>query len=234
MGLRLRLYAVLATVVVTVAATFGWIVYRGLDATKHQDAHFEIFKILAQLVVVGVIGGFVTWVFSESSKQSDRDSQERDRDRAKKKELNEFRRAAIQRLVATTNVVRRAPLLIESHRSRKTYGEQARAILDARLDLSLLRHELASVDKEHGVPIGIELRKMEEFLDSFIDEWKEVYLSLPDTGEAAWSTLQRLPRLHDLLEADRAGSFQSQFLPAHQEAVNAIRGLILGAPEEQR
>jgi hypothetical protein len=46
------------------------------------------------------------------------------------------------RLVTTTNVVWKAPLLIEAHRSKLTYGNEIRSIVDAKLDLRLLRHQI--------------------------------------------------------------------------------------------
>ena len=66
------------------------------------------------------------------------------KDAERRDAVNEFRRTAVARVVTATNHVRRAPILIESHRSKDTYDEQSRAILDARLELSLLRHDLES------------------------------------------------------------------------------------------
>jgi hypothetical protein len=44
-----------------------------------------------------------------------------------------------------TNSLRRAPILIDAHRSARTYNEQMRALLDASLELRLIRHEVEAL-----------------------------------------------------------------------------------------
>ena len=107
--------------------------------------------------------------------------------------LNEFRRQATDRLVKGTNVLRRAPLYIESHRSKKTYGEQMREILNTYLDFTLPRHELESFPTALPVEeIRPQIHTMEEYLFGLITEWKCEYNTLPLATENGWPTIEEL------------------------------------------
>src|SRR5207248_6345861 len=134
---------------------------------------------------------FVTWLLNERSKAAERAAQEREKRAERRESLNEVRRSAYARLVSATNAVRRAPLLIESHQSKKTYGEQMRGLVDVRLDLSLLRHEQDSAGAfaRHG-HINKLISAMQHYMDSLIDEWRDEYRNLPDPPADSWSRIE--------------------------------------------
>jgi hypothetical protein len=85
--------------------------------------------------------------------------------------MNELRLAAHNRVVAATNAVRKAAILIASHRSKKTNGEQVRNLIDVRFILTQLRHEEKSsplfTDSEQ---IEGAIQKMEQYIDGLIEE----------------------------------------------------------------
>lgn len=233
-------------VIIASAVVFAYLYYRTLDPAGRAGVRADSSKTLVQLVAVGVIGGFITWALSERSKEKDRELAQRQkesderaaqlqRERDREESFNEFRRQAINRLVEGTNVVRRAPLFIESHRSKKTYGEQLRAILDAKLDFSLLVHELESFPK--ALPfekISPEIRKMEEYLNCLITEWKEKYSEIPVPTEEGWPVIEKLPELKDLRLAEESSKFRLDYLMAYSNALRYIRESIFTPPESNK
>jgi hypothetical protein len=147
--------------------------------------------------------------------------------------LNDFRRSAIARVVTATNVVRKAPLLIESHRSKKTYGEQVRAVLDAKLDLSLVRHEQES-SKAFSKPydMAAEIQKMEHYLKRIVDEWKKEYKNLPNPPDDAWDAIKALAALEDLRKGDEKSLFAKDYLAGHKEALRLMRDDMFSPADE--
>jgi hypothetical protein len=165
---RLRSYLITVVSILVASAALFLALYTTADQGTRQKMNTEAMKVLLQLAALGIIGGVVTWALNESSKEKEQRVHRQDA-------LNEFRRSAVTRVVTATNVVRKAPILIESHRSKKTYGEQARTLLDANLDLRLLRHELRSTEEAftNSAEIQREIRRMESYLDRLVGEWKE-------------------------------------------------------------
>lgn len=219
---RRTAYAIVAVLVLAITGVAA--IYLSLGSGGRTDLRIELAKALLQLGVVGVVGGFVTWLLSERSKANERAVQERDKRRERQEALNELRRSAAGRLVSATNAVRRAPLLIESHRSKKTYGEQMRGLVDVWLDLSLLRHEQESAGAfaRHG-SINKQITAMQHYLDSLIKEWRDEYRSLPDPPADAWDRIQALPALEDLRDAGRHSTFTEGYLHPYREALRLMR-----------
>jgi hypothetical protein len=217
MWLTLRVYVFIATGLLLVAAVLFTLLYLTLNPSAQATVRTEALKVLLQLVVIGIIGGFVTWLLNERGKEQERAAT-----------LNDFRRSAVARLVSATNVVRKAPLLIDAHRSKKTYGEQLRAMLDAQLELALLRHEYESTSVFTRWPqIREEINKMEQYLFMLIDEWREEYQHIPPPPADPWPSLVELPALRDLRLADQTSSFQRDYIHAYQEAIRVMRDDIL-------
>ena len=111
-------------------------------ATGWQAILAEIEKQLVQLILVTVIGGIVGFLFKfYLSAKADLDRQ-REVEKMRHQGMIEFQSEQICRLIEVTNRLRRAPALIEAHRSAKTYGEQMRGAIDARLELHRIQHEV--------------------------------------------------------------------------------------------
>jgi hypothetical protein len=200
-------YRIPITVVIILVASVALLVYLYI---AHQDVRqkmpIETMKALMQLIALGIIGTLFAWVLNERSKEKEQRVQRQDA-------LNEFRRSAVTRVVTATNVARKAPILIETFRSKKIYGEQAEALLNASLDLRLLRHDLPSdnvpSDREAFTKteeIRNEIRKMECYLNRIVDEWKRCYEELPGSSGTEWDKIKNLPKLADLLKPGSSGA----------------------------
>src|SRR5215469_5278815 len=242
-GHSLSIYLASAGVVIVVAMAGVAYLYRTLDPAGRTGVRADASKTLVQLVAIGIIGGFIAWVLSERSKEKEREldrlqrNQEQKEARVQKarehqESLNEFRRQAIDRLVKGTNVLRRAPLYIESHRSKKTYGEQMREILDTYLDFTLLHHELDSFPTALPVKeVRPQIRIMEKYLEGLITEWKSNYNTLPLPTEDAWPIIEAFEQLKDLRESGADSQFRVSYLHAYGQALRLIRGRIFTAAD---
>ena len=120
-------------------------------------------------------------------------------------------------------MLRRAPLYIESHRSKKTYGEQMREILDTYLDFGLLRHELESFPEALPVEeVRERIRIMQIYLFRLISEWQSEYTTLPLDTEKQWPILETFKELKDLREADDKSRFRVSYLDAYGQALARV------------
>lgn len=84
------------------------LVYSHQDAAGRQTLAVETGKGLIQLVVLGIIGALIKFLIDDYRAQQRRTEV-----------LNEFRSDKIRRLVGVTNALRRAPILIDAHRSQR-------------------------------------------------------------------------------------------------------------------
>jgi hypothetical protein len=234
------LYLVVILLAAVLAIALASYVYR-VTPGKRAELNVELYKVLVQLLAIALVGGVLTSLLGERSKAKEREAAAREKEKEHEaaararaaerlQELNDLRLEMIARLVSATNVVRKAPLLIESHRSKKTYGEQIRAVVDAQLGLGLLRHEQENMRLfTNGAQITESIRQMESYLGSLIDEWKARYLDVPETGRDPWPVLQSFPVLADLLKGDSESRFESEYFAGYRKALQVMREDIFGA-----
>jgi hypothetical protein len=246
----MKIYLVALVLLLGAAAfVFCWIRPR-LTGADFATLRVETLKTSLQLVAVGIGGGFLTWLLGERSKERDREIaderqrrdvkvQDREKELQRLREQHEavtvFRREALARLVSATNLVRKAPLLIEAHRSKLTYGNELRALLDVKLELGLLRHQIEDVRRFTAwTAIGSAIRDMEEYLGLLIAEWRLAYLPIPVDPAAGWPVIEKLPELKDLREATDQSRFESQYLANYKSAIRLMSQDILGPPPGEK
>jgi hypothetical protein len=250
-----KAYLITVGVVLLASGALFISLYRRIDDVSHQAIRVEALKTLMQLAAVGIVAGLVTWILSEWSKEkerilaarrleedrrlSDRKTEEeralarRQRETERQEALNLFRREAAARLVTAMNVVRKAPILIESHQSKKTYGEQSRAILDASLELSLLRQEIVSSGAFlQADRIEEQINRMDPYVEGLISEWKERYKNLPvEPDDVAWASIQALPVLATVRKGEKTPVYE-EYLSGYSNALEFMRAEIFKAPVE--
>jgi hypothetical protein len=214
---------------------------------------FEVAKALVQLIGVGIVAALVKMMLDdhlsqrrrrEQEQDYERDRTERDNQRAQeyREKLDAFRHDKIQRIVAVTNTVRRAQILIAADGSANTYVKQMRRLLDSQLELRLIRHETNAVGETNNLAFGIQweaLRDLFEnmigYLESLQKGFTEAYESLVDlqldadaaSGEERVQ-LRRKIRNHvlaadgikDLLE--KSDSFESNYLRPYENALHLM------------
>jgi hypothetical protein len=223
----------LITVLSILLASTAWLVflYATADHVARENLKAELMTVLMQLVVIGIIGALVPWMLTERSREKEGRVHRQDA-------LNEFRRNTVTRVVKATNVVRRAPILVEAYRSKKTYDEQARRLLDARLDLGLVRHDLESAKGAFTriQYIAEKIAIMEGYLKEIVDEWvewKHHYEEQAKPPGDPWNEIKNLPALKDLRTGDETSRFHTKYiLQGHREALKFMRQDIFG-PDDQ-
>jgi hypothetical protein len=190
-----------------------------------------------QLVIIGILGAFAKWIFDEYNRMRDRAAT-----------LNGFRKEALGRLIRVTNKVRRAPILIEAAPS--TYLEQMRWLIDSRLELSFVRHEIQTASEKPGEKAFAKyeqirgyISEMENYLDSLIVEFKDKNRQIVSTGsifkkseEDMWHGIKDLPKLNDLMRGnEKSSQYYMKYVLSYSGALDLMRKEIWSADrcEEQ-
>lgn len=139
--------------------------------------------ILGTVLIGGGLGGIVNFIFEEQKKEEEAvkerlKSMQESRDRRKA-----FRSELRQRLQKAYDDVELARILIKSHRSGKTYGEQIRQhIMPANIALQDIKNRLSEIQEESPVKYMLELQVsltyMSAYLSVLIEEFSRHYLNI--------------------------------------------------------
>ena len=206
----------------------------------------ELRKVLyagaGTLVFGGLLGGILKLVLDEVA------TNKRRRDDAAG-----FITSLLSDLKAVHDRTAKARLLIAAHRSAATYGDELRALIEARV--VLLNVERALKDRSDGVSkptqasVTTAARSMGNYLGGLIDEFRHCYKPLADAqrgyearaaalsklfGEAdkaeppelptfVWDRLGELPRLRVLLADQDGSAYSSDFIEPLDNATAALR-----------
>lgn len=136
-----------------VAAAIGLAIVLATRIPIQQELLWiEVGKGLIQVVVIGVVGT-VLKLLADAYQARRQQAEARD----------EFRADKRRRLVATTNVLRKAPILIEANRSVKTWDEQMLTFIDAKFELGAIRHEIDASNSAPNPPFS-NIRQIREQL----------------------------------------------------------------------
>jgi 3-methyladenine DNA glycosylase/8-oxoguanine DNA glycosylase len=252
-----------------------------LDGTARDDLWVEVGKGLIQVVVIGVLGTLLKRLLDDY--QADRQEGERkaaeereaaeraaaeqrqaaERLAAEQRRANErrdqFRTNKIRRLVAATNVIRRAPIVIEADRSESRWSEQMLAIIDAGFDLRVIRHEISASTSAPEPPFKAEgtsliLKELDTMI-KFV-EWvgrdyaqakhqiselergvDEQQLPADERAARMWEAIRSQRPVKEMIERpaasseDAAESFQ-RYLDAYEQAMDYMVREALGSPPE--
>jgi hypothetical protein len=207
-------------------------IYFSQGTLGRNALRIEIAKGLIQLLAIGITGALIKFLFDSYQEDQRRIQESRDRARQRQASLNDFRNDQVRRLVQVTNALRRAPILID-HRSAKTYNEQMRALLDASLELRLIRHEIDAIgpDETNGAfpnwpSVRAAIHEMEDYLigvqKDFRTHSKKIselqLLAERDRGRQSevWEAIKQIPSVIDLLAEIDAQSQTSQYYQQYQ------------------
>ena len=237
-----KLYIVLS--ILTVGALIGMVsLYVVIfDAASRKSFEVEIGKGLIYIFTVAVIGSIVKLLVDDHQRRLRQVDEKRAQAQQREQRLQEFRMDKVRRLVGVTNMLRRAPVLIDAHRSAKTYNEQMRAIVDGGLELRLIRHETDAIgrDPNPAFPqwpaISDEIRKMENYVAWVVNDFRENSKRLSELQRKAesdrslqpnvWEQIGAIPSVSDLLHevdaVDQATRYSRQYLEAHENALRLM------------
>jgi len=247
------LYVALA--LLTVIALVGMAVMNAyvFNATERQTFAMEIGKGLVQIFTVAVIGSVIKLLIDDHQRRvreltearvraEQEAAQTRLRAEQQEERLEAFRNDKVRRLVTVTNVLRRAPVLIDAHRSARTYNEQMREIVNAGLELRLIRHEIDALGPERNTAfedwpqIREALRKMEAYIRWIVSEFRSNSKGLSELQRraetdrslqtAVWERIYSIRTVRDLLQdvdaAERNTRFAQDYLEPYQEALRVM------------
>lgn len=139
--------------------------------------------ILGTVLIGGGLGGIVNFIFEEQKKDEEAvkerlKSMQESRDRRKA-----FRSELRRRLQKAYDDVELARILIKSHRSGKTYGEQIRQhIIPANITLQDIKNRLSEIQEGSSIKYMLELQVsltyMSAYLSALVEEFSQHYLDI--------------------------------------------------------
>jgi hypothetical protein len=224
-----------------------------LDENTRGQFSLEAAKALLQVVTVAILGGIVKLLIDDQQRLQREANDERQRqlreatDARVRAEANEtrleaFRTDKVRRLVGVTNVLRRAPILIEAHRSAKTYNEQMREIVNGGFELHLIRDETDAIGPDQNPAfrewpqIRDAIRQMEEYIEWIAGDFRKQSKSLSERQQKAeidralqskvWESILALESVRDLRGESSTGAqstrYAAKYLTAHETALRLM------------
>jgi hypothetical protein len=250
------LYIVLAILSVGALIGMAGLYVFVFDATSRKSFEAELGKGLIYIFTVAVIGSIVKLLVDDHQRRLREANEARAQAKKREQRLQEFRMDKVRRLVGVTNILRRAPVLIDAHRSAETYNEQMRAIVDAGLELRLIRHETDAIGRDpnpafpHWSYIEGEISKMETYMKWLVDDFRDLSKKLnplqrkaeseseldrEELQQEVWDIIGNSPSVRDLLQEVDAKSpatrYSREYLKAYE---NALHDMIQSSFDVQR
>jgi hypothetical protein len=153
------------------------------DTAFRMELFKEAARTILQLLLIGMLGAFASFLFTEYASARDKEFQTRENRKALQASQHQSRLEALNTLTRLYWETRKAFDIIDAHRSAKSYGEQMRQIIEYRIELKRLDNEIAAGmyainDKATRESIGKCLFELIHLLREAIEEWKTQYLRL--------------------------------------------------------
>lgn len=207
----------------------------------------------ATLAVLTVLGALVRQVFLERDNAERLREQERHERRQKEEARLEFIRNLLSDFKSVYDRVESCRLLIEAHRSAKTYGEQMRQLVDGVVTLHNIKRALDPEFPLLKAELEEPIREMTAFLMKLLEEFRDNYreisklqaadeawnkhqrATLPAQGKSpadyapvsrAWEEIRKLAELSALRDSDRFSEYQAGFLVYLDSASATLRNLL--------
>ncbi len=174
-----RVLLILVAIVGVLAVAFILILVSG-DSALQTELWKEAAKTILELVLIGVIGTYATFLFNQYATDRQKQLEKRERDAALREAEHKSRVEALNALTTSYWQIKKALHIIGAHRSAKSYGEQMRLIIDYRLELQRLNNEImaSTYALNETDTISNNLSEMDDRLEELLEEWKSKYLGL--------------------------------------------------------
>jgi hypothetical protein len=127
-----------------VAAASLIVVFLLEDDDRRAEIGVDVGKGLIELLAVVLIGAALKLIADRYQDQQREDAEARQARAVKDEQNRRFRQDKYDRLVESTNGLRRVPILIDANRSVKTWSEQMLEVIDAGLTLRTIKHQIYS------------------------------------------------------------------------------------------
>jgi hypothetical protein len=136
------------------------------------------------LFFAGLLGGLVKVLLDEVAAAKRKQEDEVAAAKRKREDAATFVSNVLADLKGVYDRVARARILIPAHRSVKTYGEEMRALIEARVQLRnvtrALERRAEGIDEEAREEITRQVRQMEAYLETLTTEFRDNYKTLSD------------------------------------------------------
>jgi hypothetical protein len=180
----------LAVVFACCLAASLWIYYN-LEGHPKQTYWFQVADllmnvsqtILGTILIGGGLGGIINFIFEEQKKHEEAVETRLRRMQESRDKRRQFRRDMRNTIQKVYDEVALARVLIKSHRSARTYGEQIRAlIMPGDIALQDLKRQLIELQDEapieHLAHLQVSLTYMAAYLKVLIEEFAQHYLDI--------------------------------------------------------
>lgn len=139
--------------------------------------------LLSTVLIGGGLGGIVNFIFEEQKKEEEAIKERYDRMKDGRDKRREFRKEMRDKLQKVYDDTALARVLIQSHRSARTYGEQIRdRIMPGNIVLQDLKRQLIELQEEAPIKalaeLQVSLTYMSAFLSVLIEEFAQHYVDI--------------------------------------------------------
>lgn len=200
----------------------------------------DLGKTGASLSLISVVGGVVQWILKN-----------RESEKQKEEEKLNFYRNMLSDLKSVYDRVERARLLIEAHRTAKTYGEQMRELIGGVVTLHNIKRALNPGFPELAEELKPCIDKMNGFIKGLLNEYRDNYkrisvlqeideakkgiikkkkeqeespeIHTDEIPSSAWSQIKKLEKLWILRDDDKFDLYEAHFLDHLDEASEILR-----------
>jgi hypothetical protein len=207
------------------AAAIGGIVFLLVfDLAKKDSVGYEIVKVLAQFLLVGVLGVLISLLVQNYNRQRDKEGL-----------VNDLRKTVLTDLITAYSDTKRARRIIMGNRLAderllyKIYDEQIRNIIATQLAFELITHQITTHQAYFGKNVKLiisNVTRMEKYLGDIINEYKDVLKGQSQIPETL--SLSSLPELSSSMGKEKeADNFKKEFVEPYRATVDEIRQQVL-------
>jgi len=238
-----------ALLIIIGIALWGWMLKLTWGQSSPNELLLDMGKTGASLSLITVIGGLVQWILKD-----------RELSNQKKEEKITFYRNVLNDLKVVYDKVERARLLIEAHRTAKTYGEQMRELIGGVVNLHNIKRALNPEFPKLAEELRPSINAMNSFIKDLLNEYRDNYkhisvlqqideqqkkrlieeqgdkedseLSQEEIPSRAWEEIRDLPYLKALRDDEMYEEYERLFLNYLDHASGVLRARIPVEDEE--
>lgn len=178
-------------IIFIICITLSFNIYDDYKGHDKQGYYFKIADflvgvaqtILGTILIGGGLGGVFNFIVEEQKKEEEAVKERLKKMQESRDQRKEFRYEIRRRLQGVYDNVELARILIKSHRSGRTYGEQIRElIIPSNIVLQDIKQQLQEVQDEspihHLSELRVSLTYMSAYLSVIIEEFAQHYLDI--------------------------------------------------------
>lgn len=230
----------LSLIIITGIALWAFMLMLTWNEPNPNELLVDLGKTGASLSLISVIGGLVQWILKN-----------REFENQKEKERLNFYRNILSDLKSVYDNVEKARLLIEAHRTAKTYGEQMRELIGGVVTLHNIKRALDPAFPDLKNKLEPCINKMNKFIKELLQEYRDNYKRISilqeideakkevlkkqqekeeqpeiknvDIPSSAWSQIEKLEKLKTLRDDNEYESYKASFLKHLDKASEILR-----------